>query len=127
VIRKGPVFTRHIGFRVREETFSRIEELADSDGKLVNEWCRDMLLRTIDQRTDSLALHALLAEIASSRDIIIRLLFAFASDGRLPEQKVRDIIAQTEKHKYESAARLFEKAQAAQARRNTVSTERNVS
>lgn len=127
MIRKGPVFTKHIGFRVREEAFSRIEQLADVDGKLVNEWCRDILLRTIDQRTASLTLHALLAEIAASRDIIIRLLFAFASDGRLPEQKVREIIAQTEKQKYESAARLFEQAQAAQRSLSRVSPESNVS
>jgi len=125
VIRKGPVFTKHIGFRVREQAFNRIQELADLDGKLVNEWCRDKLLKVIDHDPASLAVQALLAEIAASRDITISLLFAFARDGRLPEQKVREIIAQSEKHKYGFAAKLFEQAQAAQGKQDRASTERN--
>jgi hypothetical protein len=127
VIHKGPVFTRHIGFRVREETFSRVEELADLDGKFVNEWCRDKLLKAIDHDPANSAVPTLLAEIAASREINISLMFAFARDGRLAEQKVREIISQSEKHKHEYAARLLEQAQAAQKSRNKMSTEGNIS
>ena len=67
------------------------------DGKLVDESCGNMLLRTIDQHPASIAVDALLAEIAASRDITISLLFAFSRDGHLSERKVREIVAHREK------------------------------
>lgn len=115
MIRKGPVLTKHIGFRVRDEVFNRIEQLADMDGKPVNEWCRERLLKAIDKDPATLSVRTLLAEIAASRDITISLLFAFARDGCLSEQKVREIVAHTDSCKYAAAARLFERARAAQA------------
>lgn len=113
MIHKGPVLTRHIGFRLRDEAFNRIAQLADMDGKPVNEWCRERLLKAIDKDPANLSVRTLLAEIAASRDIMISLLFAFAPDGRLPEPKVREIIAQSEAHKCAYAERMLEQARAA--------------
>ena len=108
--RKRTLLTKHIGFRVKESAFADLERLAESDGKLVNDWCRDRLLGFLALPTASPAGHALLAEIAATQSITTSLLFAFARDGKLPETKVREILERARKDKFTQAAELLRQA-----------------
>ena len=111
--KKKTLLTKHIGFRVKESAFADIEQLAESDGKVVNDWCRDRLLGFLALPSASPAGHALLAEIAATQCITISLLFAFARDGKLPETKVREILDRARKDKFAQAAELLRQASVA--------------
>jgi len=108
--KKSPLLTKHIGFRVRESAFDDIERLAESDGKSVNDWCRDRLLSFLTLPSASLTGNALLAEIAATQSITVSLLFAFARDGKLPEAKVREILDRARNDKFAQAAELLRQA-----------------
>lgn len=110
--KKQPMLIKHIGFRVKECVFAEVERLADSDGKSVNDWCRDRLLDILRGSGADLVKHALLAEIAATQSITVSLFFAFARDGKLPEQKVREILDRAQKKKYDEASDLIRQAQA---------------
>ncbi len=112
MIKKYPILTKHIGFRVKECVFAEVERLADSEGKPVNDWCRDRLLDALRGSAANPVEHALLAEIAATQGITVSLFFAFARDGKLPEQKVREILDRAQKKKYAEASDLFRQAQA---------------
>jgi len=92
---------------VRESAFDDIERLAESEGKPVNDWCRDRLLGFLALPSASPAGNALLAEIAATQSITVSLLFAFARDGKLPEAKVREILDRARKDKFAQAAELL--------------------
>ena len=108
--KKRPLLTKHIGFRVKESAFDDIERLAESDGKPVNDWCRDRLLGFLALPSASPAGNALLAEIAATQSITVSLLFAFARDGKLPEAKVREILDRARNDKFAQAAELLRQA-----------------
>ena len=112
MIKKRPILTKHIGFRVKECVFAEVERRADSEGKPVNDWCRDRLLDALRGSTANPIEHALLAEIAATQGITVSLFFAFARDGKLPEQKVREILERAQQKKYTEALDLLRQAHA---------------
>ncbi|HEY6293238.1 MAG TPA: hypothetical protein VI455_16930 [Terriglobia bacterium] len=102
--------TRHIAIRVSEDTFSRLQSLADTQQKTLREWCRDKLLSVLNEPPDSPASHVLLAEIAATQNITISLLYAYARDGQLPEVKVREILDRARRDKFGQATELLRQA-----------------
>jgi len=89
---KGEFLSQHIGFRVRQAAFDQIQHLADKAGRNVNDWCREIVLRTADGTVASPATYAVLAEITATQAILIDLLCAVGRDGRITTQKAQQIV-----------------------------------
>src|SRR6266542_1682349 len=87
MIKKYPILTKHIGFRVKECVFAEVERLADSEGKPVNDWCRDRLLDALRGSAANPVEHALLAEIAATQGIPVSLFFPFPRDAKRPSKR----------------------------------------
>jgi hypothetical protein len=105
-------FTRSVTPKFTETDFQRLQASADREGKRLDEWCRDKLLEMVNGKEHSACDQALLAEIAATQSITVSLLFAFARDGKLPEQKVREILDRVQKKKYAEASDLLRQAEA---------------
>ena len=105
-------YTRSVTPKFTEADFERLQTSADHEGKRLGEWCRDKLLEMVNGKEPSACDQALLAEIAATQSITVSLFFAFARDGKLPEQKVREILERAQQKKYTEALDLLRQAHA---------------
>jgi hypothetical protein len=112
-------FTRSVTPKFTEADFECLQTSADREGKRLGEWCRDKLLEIVNGKEPSACDQALLAEIAATQSIMVSLFFAFARDGKLPEQKVREILERAQKKKYGEASDLLRQAQASRLNGNS--------
>jgi hypothetical protein len=69
-----------MGVRLTEADYSRLQALADAQGKLVGEWCRDVLLEPADHPAGKPIEQALLAEVIALRTIVANLIYSFTSE-----------------------------------------------
>src|SRR5277367_1643075 len=46
---KPPLRTKSIGFKVSQEEYARLETAAQADGRTLGEWCREAILRGVDE------------------------------------------------------------------------------
>ena len=83
---------RPIGLKVSEEAFHRLRSLADQSGKPLAEWCRDKVLEAVKPKGPSASEHALMAEISATQAILIDLVCALGSDGKLSQQKAQAVV-----------------------------------
>ncbi len=107
MIKRHPLLTKHIGFRVKESVFREIECQADADGKPVNHWCRERVLQALRQPLPAPSDHALIAEIAATQDMLVDLFCAFGREGKLTVQKAQEIVDAAHKRKYKDVAELL--------------------
>ena len=107
MIKKHPLLTKHIGFRVKESVFHQIECQADAEGKPVNYWCRDRVLQALRHPLPTPSDHAVMAELMATQDMLIDLFCALGRDGRLTVQTAKEIVNAAHKRKYKDVAELL--------------------
>lgn len=61
--------TKSIGVRVSESDFTKLQEIADLNGKPLGEWCRDVLLEVARHPAGTPIEQAVLAELIGLRTI----------------------------------------------------------
>lgn len=98
--------TRRIGVRVQEYVFERIRQLATIEGKVSSEWASDQL-SAIARGVPSPFQRAILAEICATQDIVVNLLYAFYSEGKLTKERVQQITSAAHSSKSRAADELL--------------------
>ena len=94
-----------------EGDFQRLKALAQCDGKSLGEWARDRLLEIVHTAPPASATdHAILAEIVATQDILVGLLCALGSDGKLTAQRAQAIVDEAHNRKYRDVPALFKYA-----------------
>jgi hypothetical protein len=94
--------TKCIGVRVREADFARLQALADSEGKSLGEWCREILLqRAAAPRPGEADQTVVLSEVLALRTIFLNSIFMLSRDKGITEDEMNELIerADSEKHK----------------------------
>jgi hypothetical protein len=100
--------TKSIGVRVTEADFTRLQSLADAQGKPMGEWCRDVLLATAEGPKPSPAERILLAEVLALRTILLNVFFSIANREALTSEEMKELIKRADGEKLKKAQAQLE-------------------
>jgi uncharacterized protein (DUF1778 family) len=104
---KPPLRTKSIGFKVSEEEYARLETAAQTSGRTLREWCREVVLASASdaQRHDPA-----LVEIVGVRLLLVNVLRPLAAGEKLAPEAFDKLLDQISEVKHELAAKLQQQA-----------------
>ncbi len=102
--------TRTIGVKVNQDSYEALRTFAEKQGKPLGEWCREKLLEAAKPPTPSPTEHALMAEIAATQNITVRLLYEMAIGRKLSRDRVQEVLDSAHTAKYGDADERLEQA-----------------
>jgi len=95
---------KSIGVRVAETDFLRLQALADSEGRPLSEWCREVLLERANSHNNSKDHEAaVLAEVLALRTILLNLFYALGRRQEITGEEMREIIGRADAEKLKKA------------------------
>ena len=95
--------TKSIGVRVAEADFARLQARADSEGKSLGEWSRDVLLERVQARQPTRAEQTMVSEILALRTILLNALFSLAKGKVISETEMSELIERADAEKLQRA------------------------
>jgi hypothetical protein len=115
---KPPLRTKSIGTKVSDEEYAQLETAASGRGLTLGEWCREMLLASVNgqeaKSADSgKADQALMAELVALRTILLNVLFKQANGESLTAEEMQALIDRADADKLKKARQRL--AQAAES------------
>jgi hypothetical protein len=115
---KPPLRTKTLGTKVSEEEFAQLEAAASERGLTLSEWCREMLLASVngqgEKSADSgRADQALMAELVALRAILLNVLFKLANGEKPTAEEMQRLIDRADSDKLKKARERL--AQAAES------------
>jgi len=105
---KPPLRTKTLGTKVSEEEFAQLEAAASERGLTLSEWCREMLLASVngqgEKSADSgRADQALMAELVALRAILLNVLFKLANGEKPTAEEMQRLIDRADSDKLKKA------------------------
>ncbi len=115
---KPPLRTKTLDTKVSEEEFAQLEAAASERGLTLSEWCREMLLASVngeeEKSADSgRADQALMAELVALRAILLNVLFKLANGEKPTAEEMQRLIDRADSDKLKKARERL--AQAAES------------
>ena len=104
---KPPLRRKSIGFKVSEEEYARLETAAQADGRMLGEWCREVVLASA---SDAERRDPALAEIVGVRLLLVNVLRPVAAGEKLAPEAFDKLLDQISEVKHELAAKLQQQA-----------------
>ena len=95
--------TKCIGVRVREADFARLQAIADSEGKSLGEWSRDVLLGRVENPKPTRAEQMMVSEVLALRTILLNVLFSIARGKVISEAEMSELIERADAEKLKRA------------------------
>jgi hypothetical protein len=106
---KPPLRTKSIGFKVSEEEYAQLETAAQTSGRTLGEWCREVILRG-GSASDAEMHDPALAEIVGVRLLLVNVLRPLAAGEKLAPEAFDKMLDQISEVKHELAAKLQQQA-----------------
>jgi hypothetical protein len=115
---KPPLRTKTLGTKVSEEEFAQLEAAASERGLTLSEWCREMLLASVNGQEEKSADsgradQALMAEMVALRAILLNVLFKLANGEKPTAEEMQRLIDRADSDKLKKARERL--AQAAES------------
>lgn len=115
---KPPLRTKTLGTKVSEEEFAQLEAAASERGLTLSEWCREMLLASVNGQEEKSADsgradQALMAELVALRAILLNVLFKLANGEKPTAEEMQRLIDRADSDKLKKARERL--AQAAES------------
>ena len=101
--------TRSVSCKVKEEQYRSLQELADREGRPLGEWCREVILASIEGKallTEAFA-RLILEELAALRSIVSSVIYDLATEPSLSVERMNQIITHADQVKFERAVETF--------------------
>ncbi len=95
--------TRSIGVRVTEADFVRLQTMADSEGKSLGEWARDVLLEKVQTHTPTQAEQTIVSEVLALRTIVLNVVFSLANGADISQAEMMKLIDRADAEKLKKA------------------------
>jgi hypothetical protein len=101
--------TKSVGTKVTEDEYARLEKAARNGGKTLGEWCRDVMLVTVNgepsktQPVGGEEVQALMAEVVALRTIVLNVLFKQANGESLTAEQMQKLIDRADADKLKKA------------------------
>jgi hypothetical protein len=105
---KPPLRTKTLGTKVSEEEFAQLEAAASERGLTLSEWCREMLLASVNGQEEKSADsgradQALMAEMVALRAILLNVLFKLANGEKPTAEEMQRLIDRADSDKLKKA------------------------
>jgi hypothetical protein len=115
---KPPLRTKTLGTKVSEEEFAQLEAAASERGLTLSEWCREMLLASVNGQEEKSADsgradQALMGELVALRAILLNVLFKLANGEKPTAEEMQALIDRADADKLRKARERL--AQAAES------------
>ncbi len=109
---KPPLRTKSIGFKVSEEEYAQLETAAQTSGRTLGEWCREVVLASASdaERRDPSIADPALAEILGVRLLLVNVLGPVAAGEKVTPEKFNQLLDQISEMKHQLAAKLQQQA-----------------
>jgi hypothetical protein len=104
---KPPLRTKSIGFKVSEDEYAQLETAAQTSGRTLGEWCREVVLASA---SDAERRDPALAEIVGVRLLLVNVLGPVAAGEKVTAEKFNQLLDQIGEMKYQLAAKLQQQA-----------------
>ena len=119
---KPSLRTKSIGTKVTEEEYAELERAAQSGGKTLGEWCREVMLANVNGHRPKVQPHggsesqALMAELVALRTILLNVLFKQANGETLTAEQMQKLIDRADADKLKKAMeRLVSKSKSSES------------
>ena len=108
---KPSLRTKSIGTKVTDEEYAELERAAQTSGKTLGEWCREVILANVNgHATKEQPPHggsesqALMAELVALRTILLNVLYKQANGESLTAEEMQRLIERADVDKLKKAA-----------------------
>jgi hypothetical protein len=95
--------TKSIGVRVSEADFARLQAMADSEGKSLGEWSRDVLLERVQAHTVTHAEQTVVSEVLALRTILLNVVFSLVNGKDVSAADMARLIERADAEKLKKA------------------------
>ncbi|MFZ3211186.1 MAG: hypothetical protein WA188_06685 [Terriglobales bacterium] len=94
---KPPLHTKTLGTKVSEEEFAQLEAAASERGLTLSEWCREILLASVNRQEERTADsgradQALMAELVALRATLLNVLYKLANGEKPRAEEMQRLI-----------------------------------
>lgn len=103
---RPPFRTKTIGVRVARVDFEHLQSIANSQGKSLSEWCRDVLLRVARNPEGNCFEQAMVGEMVALRTTVTEVIYYLASKSPLTLADMKAIWKQADESKRQKAELL---------------------
>jgi hypothetical protein len=114
---KPPLRTKSIGFKVSQVEYAQLEAAAQTSGRTLGEWCREVVLasgqETKPTGPSGAEAQALMAELVALRAILLNVLFKLANGEKPTAEEMQRLIDRADSDKLKKARERL--AQAAES------------
>jgi hypothetical protein len=117
-----PLRTKSVGTKVSEEEFAMLEARAETAGRTLSEWVRDVLLAAPTTEGELIG-EVALAELLALRTLLLNLFFRSAKGEAIPEVEMRALIERADAVKGDRARERIEAARLVAARKESEKAE----
>jgi hypothetical protein len=106
---KPPLRTKSIGTKVSDEEYAMLESAAQTSGRTLGEWCREVMLASANGQPSKTAgpggadAQALMAELVALRTILLNVLFKQTNGETLTAEEMQAIIDRADAGKIRKA------------------------
>ena len=101
--------TKSVGTKVTEGEYAKLERAAQEGGKTVSEWCREVMLASVDGATSKDPpqqpgeAQAVMAEVVALRTILLNVLFKQANGESITAEQMQKLIDRADADKLKKA------------------------
>ena len=119
---KPPLRTKSIGTKVTDEEYVELERAAQTGGKTLSEWCREVMLKSTNGGAADTAVagaraEALMAEVVALRTILLNVMFKQSNGERLTAEEMQRLIERADSDKLRKARERLLQAQESEGQR----------
>jgi hypothetical protein len=119
---KPSLRTKSIGTKVTNEEYAELERAAQTGGKTLGEWCREVMLKSAkggaaDTAVAGTRAEALMAEVVALRAILLNVLFKQSNGERLTAEEMQRLIERADSDKLRKARERILQAQESEGQR----------
>ena len=107
---KPSLRTKSIGTKVTNEEYAELERAAQTGGKTLGEWCREVMLANVNGHAPKDLPHggsesqALMAELVALRTILLNVLYKQVNGDTLTAEEMQQLIERADADKLKKAA-----------------------
>jgi hypothetical protein len=108
--------TKSIGTKVTEGEYTKLERAAQERGKTLSEWCREIMLASVDGSPSKDQPHlagdgqAVMAEVVALRTILLNVLFKQANGESITAEQMQKLIERADADKMKKATERLRQA-----------------
>ena len=107
---KPSLRTKSIGFKVSQDEYVRLDAAAQTSGGSLGEWCREVLLASLERGKPTPAEQTVVSEVLALRTILLNVVFSLAEGKVVTQEEMSALIERADAEKLNKAIQRLQQA-----------------